>query len=790
MNEAVPSRTAVGLAMETSGLGGGPGRVCLEPGDGLARSRDGGLTALRHGAAVHARSAPGEAALLPGGWYWLDYRIHSAEPGQRSATLSAWMPSGAVPSATFPLPEPGRDGRVACLVMFPYAVCGLSLVPSLRRGHFRVDGLHLRRLTRGQALLRMLHAGGRSPGWTLAASWAFLRGTVRGGASDAASALYRAYRSRFVAFERSYASWVARYDTLTAADLDVLRRQVQERPGTGPTVSILVPVYNTPEALLRRCIESVLAQTWPHWELCICDDASSDPGVARVLARAQAEDPRIRVVRRDSNGHISAASNDALALATGEWVALLDHDDELRPYALQLMVQALEKVPGARFGYSDEDKIDADGRRFDPYFKPAWDRELLLGQNYLCHFSVVSAALVREVGGFRRGFEGSQDHDLFLRCTARLDDAQVVHVPRVLYHWRAVRGSTALGHAQKDYASEAGERAVADHLASVEPGARVETVGPGHYRVRRPLPEPAPRVTVIVPTRDRLDLLRTCVESLLQRTRYPAFDVLVVDNQSREPETLDYLQQLAGRDRVRVMTHDQPFNYSAINNRAVASCDAPVVCLLNNDIEVIDGDWLGEMVARAMAPRCGAVGARLLYPDRSLQHAGVVLGVMGVANHAWCGLPADHPGHGGRARVAQQFSAVTGACLVVRRSAWEAVGGLDESLAVAFNDIDFCLRLRRRGYVNVWTPFATLVHHESASRGRDTDPVRAARFLSEVRTMEARWAAELAADPAYNPNLTLDGTDFGLAFPPGGPAGPDPALSIGRTSIVAAADNR
>jgi GT2 family glycosyltransferase len=373
---------------------------------------------------------------------------------------------------------------------------------------------------------------------------------------------------------------------------------------------------------------------------------------------------------------------------------------------------------------------------------------------------------VKASGGFRKGMEGSQDHDLVLRCSEVLTPNEIGHVPKVLYHWRAIRGSTALERDSKDYAAAAGLRAVTEHLERRGVQGVAEPLAHGHYRVRWPLPEPPPHVSVIIPTRDRVELLRTCVESVLARTRYSSFEVVVVDNRSSDAAALAYLDELRQRDRVVVVAYDAPFNYSAINNFAASISRGELLCLLNNDIEVISEDWLSEMAAQASRADVGAVGAMLYYPNDTIQHAGVILGVGGIANHAYAGQRRGHAGHGARALVAQNLSAVTAACLVVRRSLYERMGGLDEEFKVAFNDIDFCLRLREAGYRNVWTPFAELYHHESASRGSDADPENAERFLGEIRRMRQRWGTSLQWDPAYNPNLSLDDLNFGLAFPP------------------------
>lgn len=343
---------------------------------------------------------------------------------------------------------------------------------------------------------------------------------------------------------------------------------------------------------------------------------------------------------------------------------------------------------------------------------------------------------------------------------------QIHHVPKILYHWRAIEGSTALARDSKDYASAAGARAVADHLRRIGAGAEVEELPHGHFRVHWPLPDSPPKVSLVIPTRDRFELLRTCVESLLGSTNYPNLELVVVDNQSSEPQALAYLDELASRERVRVLRYDAPFNYSAINNWAVAQCDGELVGLVNNDIEVITPGWLREMASHALRAEVGAVGAMLYYPNDTIQHAGVIAGVYGVAGHLYAGMSRGYHGHGARAWVAQGLSAVTGACLLVRRSVFAEVGGLDERLSVAFNDIDFCLRLREHGYRNVWTPFAEMYHHESASRGSEDTDEKKARFALEVQFMLDRWKDVLSDDPAYNPNLSLQSLNFDLAFPP------------------------
>lgn len=711
---------------------------------------------------------------LPAGWYEIEGVLAAAGRQEMTPCLYPVYRSGADGDPQIPLPDADASGRIRALVLFPYPVMGLRFCPGHGASRFRMGGFNLRRVSRPRALYFMLRPVGEGAlrQWSAVVrrTYRYARQAFTEGVTEATRALFTDYRRRMLpADAEDYAAWVARFDTLTSERMQALRARAQEIGPDGPLISILLPVYQTPERWLRRCLDSVLAQVYRNWQLCVADDASPDGRVMRVLEEYAARDRRIQVVRRSRNGHISAASNSALALAGGEYVALLDHDDELRPHALLEMAEAILADPGLRLLYSDEDKIDSAGRRFDPYFKPDWNPDLLRSQNYVCHFTLIHRELVHAAGGFREGYEGSQDHDLVLRCVERLRPEQIRHLPMVLYHWRAIPGSTAARRDAKDYAAVAGLKAVSDHLRRCHPGARAEALPHGHYRVRWPLPAQPPRVSLIVPTHDRADLLKVCVDSVFARSTYRNFELVVVDNRSSAPETLAYLDELRGRERVRVLGYDAPFNYSAINNWAVERCDGAVVALVNNDIEVISPDWLEEMVGHALRPEVGAVGAMLYYPDDVIQHAGVVLGVWGVASHFYQNQPRGYPGHGGRALVAQNVSAVTGACLVVRREVYRQLGGLDEhNLAVAFNDVDFCLRAREAGYRNVWTPFAELYHHESASRGKEDTPEKAERFRSEAEYMKRRWSRGnlLMDDPAYNPNLSLMSANSELAFPP------------------------
>ncbi len=704
---------------------------------------------------------------LDAGWYRTRIRVGMGWRAFDRIRLYVHFGDRAEPGQSICLGAVDADGKVDALVLFELPVYGLQIHLGARSGRFAIHSCRLDRLDRWSALLRMVSGfpAKQGNGRTVSVLTGFVDDLLRHGSAHALLDLKRRYDSERVADERSYMRWVEQYDTFTEARLIGLNARAKGLLD-GPLISVIVPVYETPESWLRRCIESVLQQVYPNWELCLADDASSSPLVGRVLDEYAAQDDRIKVVHRGSRGHISAASNSALALANGDFIALLDHDDELTPNALLEVIESIRAHPNAGLVYSDEDKIDEQGQRFEPYFKPDWNPDLLRGQNYICHLTVVRASIVREVGGFRIGMEGSQDHDLILRCTERLGADQVIHVPKILYHWRAIAGSTALNRGAKDYASVSGAKALDAHLARIGADASVDVLPHGHYRVLWRLPSPPPRVTLIIPTRDRAELLRTCVESIVSLTTYPSYDILVVDNQSEEPAALEYLDALASRERITVLRYDAPFNYSAINNWAARKTTSDILGLLNNDIEVIHPDWLEEMASQAWRSEIGAVGAMLYYPDNRIQHAGVILGVGGVANHAYAGFPRGYPGHGGRARVCQNLSAVTAACLLVRRKVFDEVGGLDEQLRVDFNDVDFCLRVRRAGYLNLWTPFAELYHHESASRASEDSVERQERLIGDVALMEERWNNILRADPAYNPNLTLTAMDFSPAFPP------------------------
>lgn len=566
----------------------------------------------------------------------------------------------------------------------------------------------------------------------------------------------------------NYTEWIRRYDTLTDESRAVMRAHIETFPRE-PVISIVMPVYNPKAQWLIEAIESIRRQIYPYWELCIADDASTEKEIRTILENYAKEDPRIKIIFREKNGNISAVSNSALQLATGAWVALLGHDDLLSEHALFWVADAINRNSDVCIIYSDEDKIDNSGRRFDPYFKCDWNMDLFYSHNLTTHLGVYRAELLKEIGGFREDMEEAQDYDLALRCIERILPNQIHHIPRVLYHRRAHGKSTAKSGEVKPDALLAGKTALDEHLQRQGIKAVVDLLDFGMYRIRYALPDPAPLVSLIIPTRNRLQLLQKCVESILKKTTYPDYEILIVDNGSDDPMVLQYFKQLQTDPKIRVVRDSRPFNYSALNNAAVKLARGEIVGLLNNDLEVISPDWLSEMVSHALRPEVGAVGAKLWYPDGSLQHAGVILGLgsSGVAGHAQHRISKHHHGYFYRDGLIQSMSAVTAACLVIQKFIYEEVGGLNEKdLQQDYNDIDFCLRVRESGYRNIWTPYAELYHHESATRGCQNSPEKLKRYVREIQYMKRRWGDILLNDPAYSPNLTLDHQDFSLAWPP------------------------
>ena len=561
--------------------------------------------------------------------------------------------------------------------------------------------------------------------------------------------------------DKSYAFWI-NYD-------EPVKRKVYEEsliPDNKIGFSIILPTYNTDPILLQKCIDSVCNQEYENWELCIADDASSNQATLDILKRYQDKFPKkIKLKLLSKNGHISKSSNAALSLATKPFVLLLDHDDLLPLHTLRYFSGAINQNRSAKFLYGDEDKIDEAGERHMPHFKPDWNRDLLLSQNYICHPAVISRELLNNVGGFREGVEGAQDHDLFLRITQTLHADQIVHIPFILYHWRVIAESTAANASAKSYTSEAGLKSVQDFLDNTKSGGIVQPGKfPNTYKIKWPVPADAPKISLIIPTRDGYDILNQCVTSIVSKTTYSNYEIIIVDNQTSCNKTLELFGELQSQyENIKVIKWDKPFNYSAINNYAVNVADGELIGLVNNDIEVINPDWLTEMVSHALRPEIGCVGAKLFYPNNTIQHAGVILGIGGVAGHSHKYFQATDPGYFTRLYLTQNLSAVTAACLVVRKAVYFEVNGLNEKdLTIAFNDVDFCLKVKSAGYRNLFTPWAELYHHESISRGEEDSPEKISRFNSESNYMKENWGELLKNDPAYNPNLSLTHENFSI----------------------------
>lgn len=531
--------------------------------------------------------------------------------------------------------------------------------------------------------------------------------------------------------------------------------------------SILVPLYNTPERFLREMIASVQHQTYTNWELCLADGSDDQhPEVAEIVREMAAEDPRIRYKKLDENMGISGNTNACIDMATGDYIALFDHDDLLHPSVLfEDMIAICEQ--DADFLYTDENTFqDTPKDAYFPHLKPDFAPDNLRANNYICHFTVFSRELQQKVGYFRPECDGSQDFDMVLRLTEQAK--HIVHIPKILYYWRAHKGSVASDVSAKPYVIDAAHKAISDHLARVGlEGEVLDSVVPSMYRLKYTINDPK-LVSIVICTKDHRDDLKLCVESILNKTTYPNYEIVIVENNSTEPETFEYYKELEQNPLIRVVTWTSPvkeFNYSAINNYGVEQSKGEYVLLLNNDTEVISPNWLEEMVMYAQRSDVGAVGAKLYYPDNTIQHAGLGIGLLTLAGHYHRNFPRKHPGYMGRLIYAQDVSGVTAACIMMRRDVWNEVHGLDETFKVAFNDVDLCMRIRKAGYLIIFTPYAELYHYESKSRGLDSDPDKRARFVGEVNRFQTRWKKELAdGDPYYNPNLSLDSEDF--AFRP------------------------
>ena len=544
------------------------------------------------------------------------------------------------------------------------------------------------------------------------------------------------------------------------------RRSAKRMQEDGVLFSVIVPAYCTPERVLREMIDSVRAQTYEKWELCIADasDREAAPGSLRVeeIVRTYArEDDRILYKKLDENKGISENTNAAMQMASGDYVCFLDHDDLLAPQALYLYAEEIAKS-GADFLYSDEDKVKEDGsKHLQPHFKPDFSLDLLRSNNYITHFVSVKRSLAEKIGGFRPEMNGAQDYDFILRFTETA--SRIAHIPEILYHWRTSETSTADNPMSKQYAYEAGKRAIEEHLARTDTLGTVELLPDfGFYRVKYPV-QGNPLVSVIIPNKDHADMLRSCVESVLEAS-YENIEIIIVENGSTERETFAYYKELSENPKVRLVRWKKPFNYSAINNYGARFARGEYYLFLNNDVRAsISEDWLSEMLGVCQRRDVGIVGCRLYYPNNKIQHAGIVIGIGGVAGAMFVDLPRGRSGYMHKAAIMQDLSAVTAACMIVKKSAFEEVSGFTEELAVAFNDVDFCLKVGKCGYRVVYDPYAELYHDESRTRGPEDSPEKVRRFQNEIEYMRTHWIDILKnGDPYYNKNLSLKKWNYSL----------------------------
>lgn len=556
-------------------------------------------------------------------------------------------------------------------------------------------------------------------------------------------------------FASDYDRWIHEFERRDDELMELKLANIQARP----LISILMPVYNTDPSELSSAIQSVLDQSLENWELCIADDSSTRREVHEILQDFAQRDARIKVAFQRERGGISKTCNAAWQMAQGEYIAFLDHDDALARHALAHICDTLDCSPDAELLYSDEDKIDRKGKRYDPFFKPDWSPDLLLSENYVCHLLVLRQDLACKIGTFHSDCDGSQDYDLILRAAEHA--SRIEHIPKVLYHWRAGVASTASSAGNKQYALDAALEALQRHAHRAGGRMKIEPAKiSGRWRARYTIPDNT-RVSIIIPAGGKADVLRTNLETLFRKTTYPTYEVVVIDNSKANAiEKLVLQQQQRASRGIRYLDwRNKPFNYSAINNAAAKQCESPVLLFLNDDTSVIAPEWLESMLEHAMRPEVGAVGAKLLYPDGRIQHAGVVLGLYDNCGHAFKGLDASVSHYFDFTNIIRNVSAVTGACLMTKAEIFWKAGGFDEiDFAVAFNDIDLCLKIGGLGYRVLYTPYALLYHHEAFSKtSKDLVP-----HPEEVARMRAKWGDIIAADPYYNPNLTRNEEDYSL----------------------------
>ena len=567
---------------------------------------------------------------------------------------------------------------------------------------------------------------------------------------------------RFEPEEVPYGPWYEAY----VPDEETLNRQRKRKFLNAPLISVVVPAYHTPPLFLRQMLDSLIAQTYGGWELCIANGSPDDKEMEAVLEEYEKRDSRIRHENLKENLGIAENTNAAFRMAKGEFIGLLDHDDLLAPNALYEIALALEKNPEADVVYTDEDKVTTDLKEhFQPHLKPDFNLDLLRSNNYICHFFTVRREIVEQVGGFRKEFDGAQDYDFIFRCTE--EARKILHIPEILYHWRTHKESTADNPASKMYAFEAGKRAIEAHLKRTGTDGEVShTPDLGFYRVKYPV-KGEPLISIIIPNKDEKESLEACLKSIWEKTTYKNYEIIVVENNSTSDEIFRYYKEISKKG-VRLLRWKKEFNYSAINNFGAAHAKGEFLLFLNNDVTVITPDWLTELAGLCQRKEVGAAGVKLLYPDNTIQHAGCVIGIGGIAGHMFVDMPANRTGYLHKASLLQDMSAVTAACMIMKKQVFDQVGGFTEELAVAFNDVDLCLKINKAGSLVVYDPYVQLYHMESKTRGAEDSKEKVRRFQTEIEYMRCHWLDILKnGDPYYNKNLSLTKWNYSLKPLPG-----------------------
>lgn len=685
-----------------------------------------------------------------GGWYYLEAALTNNN-GNREANLYALDDTGN--ELIIPIPSNLR-GSIREVIFIPYGTITLLWSPTASFGYFSQSQILLHKTTWLESYLRRVFRimfdysrfkEQHTIPNTLQTIWDSLFQVQKGYVRTANIRINRLLGN-------DYETFIKKYDKISKKQMRALKKTIALWT-EAPVLSIILPIIGNNLPLLKHTLQSIRHQIYPQWELIIIADlVSLDTNIFNFIQQNTNQDHRIKIMDA-----ISQALNSALAECRGSYVTYMGECDALHPKALYRVAQVHMDLSSAKLIYSDSDFMDEKGTRVDPCFKPDWNPDLFYSNDYIGNMCFYHADTLREIGGIRSDFTGAEHYDATLRFVAYIEPEDIVHIPKVLYHQYSLRGEIKMGRIQDH---DAGKHALQDFFAKTS-NSVVDGFGDTHYRVRYPLSGELPLVSIIIPTRDRIDILEMCIDSILEHTMYPNWEIIIIDNNSIEASTHEYFTQVSKYNRIRVYPYNKPFNYAQLNNFALTHAHGEILTLLNNDIEIISDGWLSELVRHTLRPEIGVVGAKLLYPDGIVQHAGVIIGIGGVAGHGHKYIGDDDPGYCHRAVLVQNVSAVTGACMCVRRELYEAVGGLDENLAVAFNDVDFCLKVRDAGYRNLYTPYAKLIHHESISRGHDDTSKKHALFLKEFGYIKDKWGDKLKNDPAYNPNLTHNFENFG-----------------------------